>query len=87
MEDGLGLVRDFAIIMAVVGGALLPFGIGLEFGWQRIRRVGLQVLLIGIAEVAFMMAVGYQVGKSLGWSEREAVFLGAAPSPSAARPC
>ena len=96
-----GLLRDFAIIMAVAGGALvlcrqtrlspvlgylvagvaigpsvlgmvqnpdtiglladlglilLLFGIGLEFGWQRIRGVGTRVVLIAVVEMSIMFA-------------------------------
>jgi CPA2 family monovalent cation:H+ antiporter-2 len=128
VED-LGLVRDFAITMAVAGGALvlfryfrqppvlgylvagviigpftlpnppvqnadtirlmadlglvlLLFGIGLEFGWQRIRRVGTKVILIGLLEMALMFALGFTIADLLGWSRVEKVFLGAALSIS-----
>ncbi|MDP3064213.1 MAG: cation:proton antiporter, partial [Chloroflexota bacterium] len=57
--------------LADLGLILLLFGIGLEFGWQRIRRVGLQVLFIGAAETLFMLALGYQVGRFLGWSSTD----------------
>jgi len=68
--------------LADLGIVLLLFGIGLEFGWQRIRRVGFQVLLIGTVEMLFMLAVGYRLGRALGWNGTEAVFLGAALSIS-----
>lgn len=127
--DDFGLVRDFAITMAVAGGALvlfrflrqppvlgyllagviigpftlpnppvqdvdtirlladlglvlLLFGIGLEFGWQRIRRIGTRVILIALVEMTIMFALGYEVGTLLGWSGIESVFLGAALSIS-----
>ena len=124
-----GLLRDFAIIMAVAGGALvlcrqtrlppvlgylvagviigpfalptplvknletirlladlglvlLLFGIGLEFGWQRIRGVGTRVVLIAMVEMAIMFALGFEIATLLGWSGTEGVFLGAALSIS-----
>ena len=124
-----GLVRDFAIIMAVAGAALvlfrqlklppvlgylvagviigpfalpdppvknletirlladlglvlLLFGIGLEFGWQRIRGVGTRVVLIAMVEMTIMFALGYEIAILLGWSGTEGVFLGAALSIS-----
>ncbi|MEK7814517.1 MAG: cation:proton antiporter, partial [Chloroflexota bacterium] len=124
-----GLVRDFAITMAVAGGALvlfrqlrqppvlgyllagvligpftpritlventetirrladlglvlLLFGVGLEFGWQHIRRIGAWVILIAIIEITFMFALGYEIATLLGWSGTEGVFLGAALSIS-----
>ena len=129
MSEDFALVRDFAIIMAVAGGALvlfrrlnlppilgyllagfiigpftlpdppihnvetirllsdlglvlLLFALGLEFGWERIRQVGFRVVLIGVIEMTFMIAVGYEVGLLLGWSGKESFFLGAALSIS-----
>jgi len=120
-----GLVRDFAITMAVAGGALilfrffkqppvlgyllagviigpftlpnppvqnvdtirlladlglvlLLFGIGLEFGWQRIRRIGTRVIGIALLEMTIMFALGYEIGTLLGWSGIESIILGAA---------
>ena len=129
MSEDFALVRDFAIIMAVAGGALvlfrrfnlppilgyllagfivgpftlpdppihnvetirllsdlglvlLLFALGLEFGWERIRQVGFRVVLIGVVEMTFMIALGYEVGLLLGWSGKESFFLGAALSIS-----
>ncbi len=125
MTENFSLIRDFAIIMAVAGAALvlfrrlgqpailgyllaglvvgpytlpnppvqdadtvrsladlglvlLLFAVGLEFGWERIRRIGLRVVLIAAVEMSFMIALEYQVGLLLGWSATEAFFLGAA---------
>ncbi len=77
-------VEDAGVIrrLADLGLVLLLFGIGLEFGWQRIRRVGFQVVLIGLVEMLFMLAIGYRLGRAFGWNGTEAVFLGAALSIS-----
>ena len=69
-------------LMADLGIVLLLFGIGLECGWRRIREVGTRVVLIASVEMAIMFAIGFQVGKLLGWSDVDAVFLGAAMSIS-----
>ena len=69
-------------LLADVGLVVLLFALGLELGWDRIRRVGLRVVLIGVIEVSLMVVIGYQVGKWLGWSANEAFFLGAAVSIS-----
>jgi len=129
MPEELGLVRDFAIVMAAAGAALvlfrklgqpavlayllagiiigpfvlpslsledtgtvrlladlglvlLLFAMGLEMGWERLRRIGLRVILIGAIEITFMIALGYEIGILLGWSATEAIFLGAALSIS-----
>jgi CPA2 family monovalent cation:H+ antiporter-2 len=129
MPEDVTLVRDFAIIMAVGGGALallsrfgqppilgyllagviigpftlphppvqdtetvrlladlglvlLLFAMGLEFGWKRIRQVGLRVIFIGVIEITFLIALGYEAGILLGWNGTEAFSLGAALSIS-----
>ena len=69
-------------LLADVGLVVLLFALGLELGWDRIRRVGLRVVLIGVIEVSLMVVIGYQVGKWLGWTANEAFFLGAAVSIS-----
>jgi CPA2 family monovalent cation:H+ antiporter-2 len=68
--------------LADVGLVLLLFGLGLEFGWERIRQVGFKVLFIGALEITFLIALGFQIGVALGWSDTEAIFLGAAISIS-----
>ena len=64
--------------LAELGLSILLFAIGLEFGWRRIRRLGLPILLMGAIEISFMIALGYQLGRLLGWTGIEAIFLGAA---------
>ena len=69
-------------IMAELGLVLLLFGIGLEIGWQRIRGLGLKVVVIGLVEMATMFALGYELASWLGWTQVEGIFLGAALSIS-----
>ena len=69
-------------LMAELGFIVLLFALGLEFGWRRIRQMGLRVILIGTIEIIFMIALGYEVATLLGWSGTEAIFLGAALSIS-----
>ena len=77
-------VKDAELIrlLADLGLVLLLFALGLEFGWERIRQVGLKVLFIGVLQMGILIAVGYQIGISLGWTGTEALFLGAALSIS-----
>jgi CPA2 family monovalent cation:H+ antiporter-2 len=81
---GIRLVEDTETIrrLADLGLVLLLFGIGLEFGWQRIRQIGAWVILIATIEITFMFALGYEAAILLGWSGTEGVFLGAALSIS-----
>jgi len=65
-------------LLADLGLVLLLFGLGLEFSWSKIREIGLVVLFIGIIEILAMICFGYGLGKLLGWSRIDAIFLGAA---------
>jgi monovalent cation:H+ antiporter-2, CPA2 family len=69
-------------LLADLGLVLLLFAVGLEFGWRRIRQVGLGVLFIGGLEMLIMISLGYWVGRLLGWTVQESIFLGAALSIS-----
>ena len=69
-------------LLADLGLVLLLFGLGLEFGWRRIRQVGLVVLLVGAMEIIIMLTLGYQIGRILGWAPMDSIFLGAALSIS-----
>lgn len=69
-------------LMADAGLVLLLFALGMEFGWNRIRSLGMRVVLIGSMEVVSMIALGYAVATLLGWTATEAIFLGAALSIS-----
>ena len=73
-------VENVAIIrlLADLGLVLLLFAVGLEFGWRNIRRVGMGVLLIGSVEMLIMISLGYQLGRLLGWTGLESIFLGSA---------
>jgi CPA2 family monovalent cation:H+ antiporter-2 len=68
--------------MADLGLVVLLFALGIDFGWERIRRVGLRVVFIAAVEIAFMVWLGYQIGLALGWTSTEAFFLGSALSIS-----
>jgi monovalent cation:H+ antiporter-2, CPA2 family len=65
-------------LLADIGLVLLLFGVGLEFGWSKIRQIGLAALVIGTIEIATMISLGYGLGQLLGWSRTDALFLGAA---------
>ena len=65
-------------LVAEVGLVVLLFAIGVEFGWERIRRVGFRVVVIGAVEMTTMMLLGYFLGRALGWAPTTSVYLGAA---------
>ncbi|MBN4064360.1 cation:proton antiporter [Dehalococcoides mccartyi] len=65
-------------LVAEVGLVVLLFAIGVEFGWERIRKVGFRVVIIGAVEIATMISLGYYLGQALGWSATTSIYLGAA---------
>jgi CPA2 family monovalent cation:H+ antiporter-2 len=69
--ETIGLLADLGLI-------LLLFGLGLEFSWNKIRQIGMSALVIGVLEILTMFSIGYSLGKFLGWSTTDAIFLGAA---------
>lgn len=69
-------------LLADLGIVLLLFSIGLEFTWDRLRSVGLIALVIGAIEIPFMLAIGHQLSRLLGWPLLDTLFLTAALSIS-----
>jgi len=65
-------------LLSDLGLVLLLFGLGLEFSWSKIRAIGVAVIIIGVVEILTMISVGYGLGRLLGWSRMDAIFLGAA---------
>jgi monovalent cation:H+ antiporter-2, CPA2 family len=69
---------DTVSLVAEVGLVVLLFAIGVEFGWERIRKVGFRVVVIGAVEITAMISLGYFLGRALGWSPTTSIYLGAA---------
>jgi len=65
-------------LVAEVGLVVLLFAIGVEFGWERIRKVGFRVVVIGAVEITAMISLGYFLGRALGWTTTTSIYLGAA---------
>ncbi len=81
--DGLVQNLDVIRLLAELGLIILLFSVGLEIGWQRVRDLGLRVIIIGVVEMTTMFALGYWIGHIvLGWSALEGIFLGGALSIS-----
>ncbi|HET8898259.1 MAG TPA: cation:proton antiporter [Rhodanobacteraceae bacterium] len=78
------LVADERAIsdIADLGVVLLMFTLGLEFNIGKLRRVGSSVLLVAVAEVSLMLALGFEIGRLFGFSRTDSLFLGAAMSLS-----
>ena len=59
-----GLVQslDTVQFLAELGVALLLFGIGLEFSWQRLETFGRRSVLAGVLQISFTLTAGVCIG-------------------------
>lgn len=71
-------VKDTAnvTIWAEIGVIFLLFGLGLEFSFKKLAKVGKSASITASVEILFMLGVGYLVGRILGWSNMDSLFLG-----------
>ncbi|MCR5645751.1 MAG: cation:proton antiporter [Bacteroidales bacterium] len=60
-----------------IGMVFMLFGIGLEFSFKKLKKVGGTVGITAITELITMCVVGFLLGKLLGWSKMDCIFLGA----------
>ena len=63
-------------LWAEIGVIFLLFGLGLEFSFKKLVRMGGVAALTAIIEVSLTMLIGYIVAKSLGWQEMDCLFFG-----------
>jgi CPA2 family monovalent cation:H+ antiporter-2 len=61
---------------ADIGVIFLLFGLGLEFSFKKLIKIGPTASLTGIFSVAFMFCVGLLLGRILNWSTIDSFFLG-----------
>lgn len=64
-------------IWSELGVIFLMFALGLEFNFRRLKATGITPLITGPLEALFMLGAGYIVGKMMGFSDENSVFLGA----------
>ena len=60
-----------------IGMVFMLFGIGLEFSFKKLKKVGGTVGITALTELVTMCVVGFLLGKALGWSQMDSIFLGA----------
>ncbi len=65
-------------VMAEIGIIFLLFSLGLEFSFKKLAHVGGSSSVSAIIEAVGMSALGYAVGKILGWTTMDSIYLGAA---------
>ncbi|MEG1608199.1 MAG: cation:proton antiporter [Mucinivorans sp.] len=63
-------------ILAELGIIFLLFGLGLEFSFKKLLKVGGSALITALVIVLGMMMLGYSTGQVMGWSTTDSVFLG-----------
>lgn len=71
-------VKDTAnvTIWAEIGVIFMLFGLGLEFSFKKLAKVGKSASITATFEILFMLGVGYMVGRFLKWSTMDSLFLG-----------
>jgi CPA2 family monovalent cation:H+ antiporter-2 len=62
---------------AEIGIIFLLFGLGLEFSFKKLMRVGSTALITTMIVVVAMISLGYLTGLGFGWSPLTSLFLGA----------
>jgi len=68
--------------LSELGVIFLMFSLGLDFSFHKLKRVGTPAIVTGAFEVIVVLLIGFILGKILGWSTYDCIFLGAALSIS-----
>ena len=59
-----------------IGMVFLLFAIGLEFSFKKLKKVAGTVGITALTELISMCIIGFFLGKLLGWSQMDSIFLG-----------
>lgn len=62
---------------AELGVIFLMFTLGLEFSFRKLAKVGGSAAITTGMEVMFFLPAGFLIGKALGWSSMDSLFMGA----------
>ncbi len=65
-----------------IGMVFLLFAIGLEFSFKKLKKQAGTVGITALTELVMMCIIGFLLGKLLGWSKMDSIFLGAMLSMS-----
>lgn len=69
-------------LWAEIGVIFLLFGLGLEFSFKKLAKVGKSAFMAASFEIITMSALGYWLGQALGWKAMDSIYLGAILSMS-----
>lgn len=62
--------------LAEIGVIILLFSLGLEFSFKKLMRVGGSASITAFVEILFITVTGYFLGKLMGWTTMDSLFLG-----------
>ena len=74
--------HDSVEIWSEIGMVFLLFAIGLEFSFKKLRKQANTVGITALTELVSMCIIGFFLGKLMGWSQMDSIFLGAMLSMS-----
>jgi CPA2 family monovalent cation:H+ antiporter-2 len=74
--------KEGVALWAEIGVIFLLFGLGLEFSFKKLAKVGKSAFIAASFEILTMSAVGYAFGRALGWTPMDSIYLGAILSMS-----
>ena len=69
-------------IWSEIGMVFLLFAIGLEFSFKKLKKQAGTVGITALTELISMCIIGFFLGKLMGWSQMDSIFLGAMLSMS-----
>ncbi len=64
-------------LWAEIGVIFLLFGLGLEFSFKKLAKVGKSAFIAALFELITMGAVGYLLGQAIGWTHMDSIYLAA----------
>lgn len=70
--------QENVTVLAEIGVIFLLFSLGLEFSFRKLAQVGGSSSVSAMVEAVGMSALGYGIGKMLGWTTMDSIYLGAA---------
>src|ERR1044072_181000 len=62
--------------LAEIGVIFLLFSLGLEFSFKKLIRVGGSASITALVEIVFITVAGFFLGRLMGWSTMDSLFLG-----------
>lgn len=63
-------------VWSEIGMVFLLFALGLDFSFKKLKKVGGTGAITVLTELIIMSTVGFCIGKILGWSQMDSIFLG-----------